>query len=415
MRLAYLINQYPQVSHTFIRREIFALERRGFEVMRISLRGWNDKLVDLDDLSEQRRTRFVLKDGLLALVWPTARTLLERPHLFFQALLSAGRRSRQSKRSIFVHLGYLAEACRALIWVRESKIEHIHAHFGTNSADVAMLVNLLGGPAWSFTVHGSELIGDPQVIGLSEKIARCAFVVAVSSFGRAQLYRTAKTEYWPKIHLIRCGLEMDLYTNSRPISDNGYLISIGRLSREKGYLLLLQAAARLAGEGVKFELRLAGDGPLRSELQRYISDNNLGSRVNLAGWLSNEQVRQEIVACRALVLSSLMEGLPVVLMEAMALKRPVIATCVGGIPELVSDGEHGWLVPTGDADALADAMRACLEASVSTLQRFGEAGFKQIIARHNVDKEVAKLAELFSTYGARPSKASSVDRASGPR
>jgi len=397
MRVAYLVNQYPKISHSFIRREILALERRGLEIIRISLRGWDLELVDPDDLSERGRTRFVLQGGLLALLPAIARMLFGYPVYFFRALSVAWRMSRGSNRPIFVHLGYFAEACRVLGWLREEKVEHVHAHFGTNSAEVAMLVNELGGPRWSFTVHGSELIDNPEAIGLSEKVRHCTFVVAISSFGRAQLYRLVEIHHWPKIQLIRCGLEPDFYSaTATPISPNRRLVCVGRLSAEKGQLLLVQAAARLAACGMKFELVLAGDGPLRDDIQQYVAGHNLHAHVRLAGWISNDLVRHEILASRALVLPSFMEGLPVVIMEGMALRRPVIATCVGGIPELVSSGEHGWLVPPGDVDALADTMRDCLETPSEVLERFGEAAYRKVIAHHNVDTEAAKLAKLFA-------------------
>jgi colanic acid/amylovoran biosynthesis glycosyltransferase len=207
MRVAYLVNQYPKVSHSFIRREILALERRGVAVMRIALRGWDLELVDLEDLEERTQTRYVLRDGSLALLRGLVVAALSRPARLLRALSLAWRMGRHSDRPRLVHLAYLAEACRIEAWLREAKIEHLHAHFGTNPAEVAMLVNELGGPPWSFTVHHIELINNPRGIGLPAKIRHCAFVVAISSYGRAQLYRLVEHRHWPKIHLIHCGLD----------------------------------------------------------------------------------------------------------------------------------------------------------------------------------------------------------------
>ena len=176
------------------------------------------------------------------------------------------------------------------------------------------------------------------------------------------------------------------------------LLCIGRLSEEKGQLLLLQAAARLAAEGMQFELVLAGDGELRAEIEAAISRHKLDGRVRVTGWISGERVREEILAACALVLPSFSEGLPVVIMEAMALRRPVIATFVGGIPELVSPGEHGWLVPPGDVEALGGAMRACIDASVQTLARMGETARERVLERHDVEREVGKLTALFQRH-----------------
>ena len=154
MRIAYLVNQYPMVSHVFIRREILALERRGVEVMRIALRGWDGELVDEEDQLERERTRYVLREGAPALLVALTRMLLTRPVCLMRALALAWRMGRRAERPLPVHLVYLAEACRIEPWLRAASIEHVHAHFGTNSAEVAMLVHALGGPPWSFTVHG---------------------------------------------------------------------------------------------------------------------------------------------------------------------------------------------------------------------------------------------------------------------
>ena len=159
----------------------------------------------------------------------------------------------------------------------------------------------------------------------------------------------------------------------------------------------MEAAQRLAARGVEFELVLVGDGEMRADIEALIKRHNLQDRVRITGWISSDQVRDEILAARALVLPSFAEGLPMVIMEAMALRRPVISTFVAGIPELVHPGEHGWLVPAGDVEALAEAMQACLDAPVDTLARMGEAAHERVLARHSVDTQAAKLGKLFQT------------------
>ena len=192
MRIAYLINQYPKVSHSFIRREILALERKGLEVFRISIRGHDSQLFDSEDLSEQSKTYYVLRLGALALAGALLRMLVKRPLLLMSALVLAVRMSRHSERALPIHLFYLAEACQIEPWLRRRDITHLHAHFGTNSAEVAMLVHALGGPKWSFTVHGPEEFDKPRFIGLNEKLRRCAFVVGISSF--ANFFRVECTQ-----------------------------------------------------------------------------------------------------------------------------------------------------------------------------------------------------------------------------
>lgn len=396
MRVAYLVNQYPKVSHSFIRREILALERQGIEVQRIAVRGWDGDLADPADRRERERTRYLMREGLGPLVPAAARALQAEPARFGAALALAARMGWRADRPLPVHGVYLAQACRLLQWLRESGATHLHAHFGTNPAEVAMLTHALGGPPWSFTVHGPEEFDRPVALHLGEKLRRAAFAVAVSSYGRSQLYRWVEHRHWYKLHVVHCGLDPDfLAAQPLPPAAAPRLVCVGRLCEQKGQLLLLQAAARLMQRGVDFELVLAGDGEMRGEVQALIDTLGLAGRVRITGWISGADVREHLLAARALVLASFAEGLPVAIMEAMALRRPVIATMVAGIPELVRDGEHGWLVPAGDVEALASAMQACLRLEPDALARMGEAARRCVLERHDVDVEAARLAALF--------------------
>jgi colanic acid/amylovoran biosynthesis glycosyltransferase len=396
MRIAYLINQYPMIPHSFIRREILALERQGHKILRISVRGWNGAQRGKEDQLEQTRTRYVLRGGTAPLLFAFLRILATHPIRLLKAVGLVWKVSRRADRPLAVHMIYLLEACCVVLWLRAEKTEHLHAHFGTNTAAVAMLVHELGGPRWSFTAHGPEEFDRAKLIALPEKIRRADFVVAVSSFGRSQLFRNVSHQHWQKIQVVHCGIEPAFYESAlnRP-GGEGRLICVGRLCEQKGQLLLLDAARQLSERGTKFELVLAGDGEMRGELETLIARHRLQNMVRITGWISSDQVRDEILAARALVLPSFAEGLPVVLMEAMALRRPVISTYVAGIPELINPGEHGWLVPAGDVEALASAMQTCLAAPAETIVRMGDAARARVLARHDVDKEASKLINLF--------------------
>jgi colanic acid/amylovoran biosynthesis glycosyltransferase len=396
MRIAYLINQYPFISHSFIRREILALERQGHQVFRISVRGWAEDLQGEEDRLERTLTRYVLRDGAAPLILAFLRTLFNHPIRLMKALSLAWQLGRRADRPLHFHLIYLFEACLVAEWLSSEKAEHLHVHFGTNSAEVGMLVHELSGVPWSFTVHGPEEFDKPQFIGLAEKIRRSSFVVAVSSFGRSQLFRNVSHDHWDKIKVVHCGIEPSFYADApKPLTADRRLVCVGRLCEQKGQLLLLDAARRLSERGIEFELVMAGDGEMRGELETLIVRYQLQNMVRITGWISSNQVRDEILAARALVLPSFAEGLPVVLMEAMALGRPVISTFVAGIPELIDSGEHGWLIPAGDIEALATAMQICLDTPAETLARMGYAARKRVLERHDVDKEAAKLIDLF--------------------
>jgi colanic acid/amylovoran biosynthesis glycosyltransferase len=401
IRIAYLVNQYPKVSHSFIRREILALEARGFAVQRIALRGWLDALADPEDRVERGRTRYVLRAGMVALLMGVIATCMRAPGRFLAALGLALRMAWHAERPLPYHLAYLAEACRVAAWLRESGAVHLHAHFGTNSAEVAMLAHALGGPAYSVTMHGPEEFDAPRCLGIAEKVRRSAFVVAISAYGRSQLYRWVEPAHWPKISVVHCGLEASFHEVApAPLPETPRVVCVGRLCEQKGQRLLVEAAARLAAKGIALEVVLAGDGELRAELEALISANNLASCVRITGWLSSGQVREEILAARALALPSLAEGLPVVLMEAMALRRPVLTTYVAGIPELVRAGENGWLVPSGDVEELAAALEDVLQRPAAELRAMGEAARRRALERHSIDTEAGKLAALFRAAAA---------------
>jgi colanic acid/amylovoran biosynthesis glycosyltransferase len=393
LRIAYFINHYPKVSHSFVRREILALERQGFVVQRVALRGWLDSLPDEEDRQEQKRTHYVLRGGLWGLLLPMVRAMLRTPSRFLTVAALALKMSRNSDRPLPYHLIYVAEACRILEWLVGFGSVRLHAHFGTNSAEVAMLVRALGGPPYSFTVHGPDEFLRP--IGLDEKIRRSAFVVAISNFGRSQLFLRSRHADWPKVKIVHCGLEKSFYEDASPTRGPPRLICVGRLCEAKGQLLLIEAAALLADKGIAFELVLVGDGPMRQEIEDLVQKCGLGARVRITGWIGSSEVREEILAARALVLPSFAEGLPVVIMEAMALRRPVLSTYVAGIPELVRHGQEGWLVPAGAVKELAEAMEACLASSIDDLRRLGDAAQSRVLVRHCADTEAGKLAELF--------------------
>lgn len=396
MRIAYFINQYPKVSHSFIRREILALERKGFEIQRIALRGWADAVVDAEDMRERETTQYVLRGGMLGLLASVLRVMVGSPKAFFAALKLAVSMGWRADRPLAYHLIYLAEACRILPWMRAFGAAHVHAHFGSNSTEVVMLAHALGGPSYSFTVHGPEEFDKPQFIGLSEKIRRAKFVVAISSYGRSQLYRWIEHGQWAKVQVVHCGLEKTFHeVPAIPLPDVPRLVCVGRLCEQKGQLLLIEATHQLAEKGIHYELVLAGDGEMRGEVEALIAGYQLNERVHITGWISSGQVREQMLAARGMVLPSFAEGLPVVVMEAMALRRPVLTTYVAGIPELVRPGENGWLFPAGSVDALAEAIEHFLATPVGVLESMGAAAREQVLARHDVDTEAAKLAVLF--------------------
>ncbi|HVZ04300.1 glycosyltransferase family 4 protein [Hyphomicrobium sp.] len=395
--VGYIVNQYPKVSHSFIRREIRAVEDCGISVSRYAIRGWDDtSLVDSADKEEQRRTVYVLKQPVYTLARIFLATLIRSPRAFFSAAKAALGMMRLSTNRKLVHLAYLAEATVLAKWAIDDKVEHLHAHFGTNSAEVAMLVHCLTGLPFSFTAHGPEEFDKADTLGLAVKVRAAEFVCAISSYGRSQIWRSLPYSEWDKVRVIHCGVD-DKFVHSEPPSTNprNRLVCVGRLCEQKGQLLLVEAIGKLIAQGRTTELVFAGDGEMRSDVEQRISELGLQDHITITGWIDNDRVIREITEARALVLPSFAEGIPVVLMEAMALERPVITTYVGGIPELVEDGVSGWLLPAGDLERLTRALTACLSASEEQLRRMGRAARDKVLRSHNVYSESEALASLF--------------------
>ena len=398
MKIAYFVNQYPAVSHTFIRREIAALESMDVVINRYSLRSKSHELVDSADIAEAKLTHYILETPLTTILIAFIATLLASPFSFIRSVSLATKIGWRSDRGVIRHWAYVLEAVLLADCCKRENINHIHAHFLTNSATVAMLASELAQFTYSFTAHGGSEIDQVPTSAMDEKLKRAKFIVSASWYVRSQLMRRMNHANWEKIRVVHCGLSGDfLEYEAPPYPINPRLLCVGRLCEEKAQLLLIQATKKLKTKGIDFELVLAGDGPLRQDIERAIEDAGLKDQIKITGWISSDRVRQELAAARALVLPSLIEGLPVVIMESMALARPVISTFIAGIPELVIPGETGWLVPPGNVDALSDAIAHVLDMSLADIELVGRAARTRVRERHNILTEASKLKALFES------------------
>ncbi|MDB5664388.1 glycosyltransferase family 4 protein [Cypionkella sp.] len=402
MLIAYLINTYPKPSHTFIRREIAALEDMGWQVHRFAMRSDRAALVDPLDFIEDDKTEHVLEIGSNNLLRSSLGWVFRHPKQAVSGLAMAVRCGSKGKSGgpgtggILRHLIYLVEAAYIARRSHDLGIKHIHAHFGTNSATVAMLSQALGGPGFSFTVHGPEEFDAPRAFSFPEKMANARFTVAISSYCRSQLYRWCQIAEWPKINEVHCGVDIAGYPVPAAMPEGGpHLVAIGRLCEQKGFPVLIETMAIAAKRLPGLTLTICGDGELRDLIDGEIARHGIKDRITIAGWVDEAGVRAAIAAAHALILPSLAEGLPMVVIEAMACGRPVISTCINGVPELLTPKE-GWLVPAGDPAALADAIVALSEIPNAVLTEMGFAARARAMARHDGNTEAAKLAQHFT-------------------
>ncbi len=394
MKIAYLINQYPQPSQSFIRREILGLEALGNTVERFTIRRFDGNLPDPTDRAEREKTRAILSRGPVAILLAVLAAAF-RPG-FFRALKLTVTEGRRSDRGLLRQLICLAEACVLAKWLAETDVEHLHAHFGTNSAAVAMLASILANKPFSFTVHGPEEFDRAPGLGLRAKAAHARDVIAISEFGRGQLMRWTDPSDWHKLRIVHCGLDAQfLHQDPTPPSDQPVVVCVGRLVEQKAQLTLVEAAALLKGRGIRIEVRLIGEGEMRGMIEAAVHKYDLQDRVVLLGARSAEEVRREMQAARIIAQPSLAEGLPVALMEAFALARPVVTTQIAGIPELV-DSSCGWIVPAGSPKRLAEALADALSRPTAELAAMGVVGRTRVRERHDIQIEVSKLASILA-------------------
>ncbi|MEP6505559.1 MAG: glycosyltransferase, partial [Betaproteobacteria bacterium] len=388
MKIAYLLNSYPMTSTTFIRREIERLEAAGVEVLRFACRHWNGgALVDPLDIADQRRTEYMLTGNASGVLREFAEELLANPGGVLRAAAATLRLWRNARAGLGRHLGDLAQAAYFKRRARAEGVEHVHAHFATNAAAIAMLSQLMGGPHYSFTVHGPDEFDNTDRLSFDLKMRHARFIAAISHFCRVQLVRATSWAHWDKIAIVHCGLAIADFEPHHEFDEaNQTFVNIARFNAQKGLLLIPPTLALLKAEFPALRVVLIGDGEERPALEAAIRQHDVADMIELRGWQVNATVREVLRTSRGLLLPSFAEGLPVVIMEAFALGRPVVTTYIAGIPELV-DERCGWLVPAGSVDALAEALRAALRASPAALAEMGREGRRHAVEQHDVTVE----------------------------
>lgn len=394
MKIAYLVSLYPAQSHTFIQREIAGLRERGFDISTYSIRRAPEGQILGDAAREEAaRTKVLVTKDLRKIIAAGLWALFTRPILFTKVALEGIAHRRLSMRLRMLWTFYLAEATLLAHWMTQEGAEHLHCHFGNAGSNAAYLASKLTGIPLSITFHGIDL-DEPGVYRHATKVQHSRFVVCISKYGRARLMYCTPRDQWQKVHLVRCGYNPPAEEALSPVAEAPHIVCVARLSSEKGHLVLFEALQMLRERQVDFHCTLAGDGPMRQELEQWARAMGLQDAVTFAGALPQDAISRLFHSARVGVLASFGEGIPVVLMESLAHERPVVATYVGGIPELVHPGENGLLVPPGSARDLADALQQLLQ-DPALAQRMGEAGRREVLQHFREDVAADRMAALF--------------------
>lgn len=396
-RIAYLTALYPAVSHTFILREIEGLRLLGLEVETASVRRPEpEHLRGPAERTEADSTFYILNAARQRLNLPRALlAALKRPGRLARAMGLAWRSRAPGLRAGIYQMFYLAEALTLARHLEQRKVTHLHCHFAQSSATVAMLAAELADLPFSFTLHGPADLYEPQRWYLGEKIARAAFVACISHFARAQAMLFSAPEHWGRLRIVHCGVVPETYAapaRAKRSDDMVSLLFVGRLAPVKGLRVLLEAlaAARKTHPGLR--LTIVGDGDDRAHLEALAKP--MGDAVQFTGYLSQDEVAATLADADAFVLPSFAEGLPVVLMEALAAGKPAIAPRVAGVAELIKDGQTGYLIHAGDVVGLTRALEK-LAQDPRAGQALGQAGQAVVAAEFDARIEAARIARLF--------------------
>jgi len=398
LRLGYLVSRYPAISHTFILREVLELRRLGISIDVASINGLDRTLDKLaaEEKGEAAQTYYVKQAGLTGALSALVAGGMRAPGTYCRALWYALRLGGSDVRSLLYCCFYFVEAAMVAEWMRAKQLTHLHVHFATPAATVGLIVTKLSPYTLSITVHGPDEFYDVPGYHLQQKIAASRLLCTIGMFARSQLMKISPSSDWHKVAVTPLGVDPEVF-RPKPFRQNPQpfeIICVGRLVPAKGQQILLAAARRLRQENRRFLLRFVGDGPDRSSLEREARAMGIADYVVFEGAVNQDRIRDLYRTADVFALASFAEGIPVVLMEAMAMQIPCVTTWITGIPELIRDGVDGLLVPPSDECGLASAIARLMDDE-RLREKLGAAGRLRVIEKFHLQKNVERLAAVF--------------------
>lgn len=396
--VGYVMTHYPRHAQTFLFNEVTNVASSHLRIIPMALNTPGDEDITSEvDRTEAERTVYVKGASLTTILMAFRRRVASSPSRFMGTLWHAIRLSPRDPKSLLWALFHVVEAVVVADRAADRGCAHLHAQFGGATATVALLASRLHGDlSWSFTVHGYHEFTEEKQIALAAKIEEASLVVGISDHTRSQLMRVAAPAHWPKIQTVRCGVDLDALPFAvRPVVDHSvHIVTVGRLSPEKGQLVLIDALSEMAKRGLGDAVRLSfvGDGPSRALLEERVAALGLDHIVHFAGPIPASEVRSWLEQADIFCLPSFAEGIPVSIMEAFAIGVPVVASGVGGIPELVIDGVTGRLVVPGRPSELADAIETLLDGKERSTMAV--AARRRVEQRHDLNEVSTEMRKM---------------------
>ena len=393
--LGYLLSRYPAVSHTFLLHEVRGLRELGLRIETASVNPPDRTREQLSPVEAEEAGRTLYLKSL-----PRARVLtgllgavLRSPGSVLRGLRAAARLRPSSISQRLYSLFYLVEALLLCEWIRAHRIRHLHVHFGGAVATVGMLAAAAARIPYSLTIHGPDEFFDETRFHLRQKLESAAFVICISQYCRSQLMRIAPAACWNRFETVRLGIRPELLPQHAPRDPRLPLeiVVVGRLVSAKGPLLLLQALQQVRAQGIPMSLTLVGTGPERETVEAFLDRHAMRDGVTLTGALNHDQTLERVARADLFVLASFAEGIPVALMEAMAIGVPCISTYIAGIPELIHHEHNGLLVPAGSVDDLTAAI-VRLARDPDLRHRLAEAARSHVLREYHLPENLKQLA-----------------------
>ena len=396
MKLAYIIGTYPSLTTTFIDREVNTLRNRGVEIQILAMRRPQNALSP-EQAPLQSGVIYLLPISLLAVIRSHFRFAFSRPSAYFGTLFYLLTRPHPGLRSIWMTFLHFTEGVCAAELLQTHACDHLHAHFMDRASTVALVTSRLLGISYSLTAHAADIYVRP--ILAVEKLSNAAFVATCTGYNQAYLMQLTHNGVRERVKCIYHGLNV---ANYHPVKAAGrpVLLCVGQLKEKKGITFLLQACRLLKDAGYEFTCEIVGEGPLQSALMAEIHQLGLEGTVTLCGALPHDQVIRKYAEARVFVLPAVVgangdrDGIPNVILEAMAMKLPVVSTQHSGIPEVLEDEVNGLLVPPADAMALKNAIARLLD-DPETARQYGERGRQTVAERFDLGSNVGKLLAEF--------------------